>query len=267
MRSISSWLALLLLGLLLLHGQAAPAEDEPVIPRPRGFVSDFAGVLRPDTTRDLDILIRGLRERTGAEIAVVTVRTVKPLTTFDYAMKIAESWKVGSKEHDNGVVFLVAVADRGMYILTGYGVEGALPDGLVGEIRDRVALPAFRRGDYDGGIRAATYELADRIARDRGVALGGLPAGKARAARPNGGGLPWLPLLFLLAVFVFSVMSQRSRLYGRRRRHWDGGPGIGPWGGGFGGGFGGFGGGGGGGGGFGGFGGGSFGGGGSGGNW
>ena len=129
---------------------------EPTVPAPRGYVSDYAGVLDAATVRDLDALIGELKAKTGAEIAVVVVDSTQPLSAFDYAMKIAEAWKPGSKRLDNGVVFLVALKDRQMFILTGYGVEGVLPDGKVGEIRDQLVRPAFRRGDYAGGVRAAT---------------------------------------------------------------------------------------------------------------
>src|SRR5262249_56302611 len=109
------------------------------------------------------------KEKTGTEIAVVVVDSTAPLTAFDYAMKVAEAWKPGAKGKDNGVVFLVAVKDRQMHILTGYGVEGALPDGKVGAIRDQLVRPAFRRGDYSGGVRIATQALAGIIADGAGV--------------------------------------------------------------------------------------------------
>ena len=219
------------------------------------------GVLDPATRRDLDALIEELKAKTGAEIAVVVVESTAPLTAFDYAMKIAEAWKPGARGKDNGVVFLVAVKDRDMFILTGYGVEGVLPDGKVGEIRDRLVVPAFRRGDYAGGIRAGTQAIAEIIATGAGVRLEGVRS--RPAARPQ----PTLlsSLLPLLVIIIFLILASRFPVgptmfggSGMRRRGFGGGFGDG-----FGGGFGG----GGGGGGFGGFGGGGFGGGGAGGKW
>jgi len=240
----------------------AEATSEPTVPVPRGFVSDYVGVLDDGTVRELDGLISELKQKTGAEIAVVVVKTTKPLSAFDYGMKIAEAWRPGSKGKDNGVVFLVAVDDRELFILPGYGVEGPLPDGRVGEIRDRLIVPAFRRGDYAAGIRAATHELARAIATDAGVTLSGNPPAALPVSPPSKAFI-----LFLLAILlVIFILSWRSpfwwMLVGPRsgRRRWGHGVGV-P--GGFGGGFGG----GGGGGGFGGFGGGSFGGGGAGGHW
>ena len=225
-------------------------------------MSDYVGVIDAQTERDLDNLIRELKAKTGSEIAVVIVHSTKPLTAFDYAMKIAEAWKPGDKKKDNGVVFLVAVDDREIFILTGYAVEGVLPDGRVGEIRDRLVVPAFRRGDISGGVRAATSTMAQLIAQDAGVTLTGARPLVREQPQPLQG---WqAALLFLIVIFVFFAMTRGGLLplfFGGGGGFRGGGFGGGFGGGGFGGGFGG------GGGGFGGFGGGDFGGGGAGGKW
>ncbi len=237
--------------------------EEPALPAPKGYVSDYVGVIDAATTRALEAMIAELKAKTGAEIAVVVVRSTQPLTTFDYAMKVAEQWRPGSKRLDNGVVFVVAIEDHQMFILTGYGVEGVLPDGRVGEIRDRRVRPAFRRGDYAGGIRDATREMAGLIATGAGVELTGVP----RARRPQALELTpgQLFLLIIGALVLLLLLSQTGMLpllMGSRRGYGRGAVYPGGFGGGFGGG--GFGGGGGG---FGGFGGGGFGGGGAGGSW
>jgi uncharacterized protein len=244
----------LLLSVCLLP-RSAPAA-EPKIPKPRGFVNDFAGVLNGETVQHLELLITELRNKTGAEIAVVTVDTTTPLSAFDYAIRVAEEWKPGAKDKDNGVVFLVAVKDRELFSLTGYGIEGALPDGKVGEIRDRVVVPSFRRGDMTGGIRAGTEAIASTIAAEYGVQLSGAPRGPLRRRQNQPSAFALLFFLLLLILFLSRYGFWPLLLTGRgyRRR--------GTFGGTFGGG--GFGGGGGG---FGGFGGGGFGGGGAGGSW
>ena len=268
MRRFGESVALLAATLSILVAATAPVGAiEPTVPVPRGFVNDYTGTLDPAVVRELDGMIAELKQKTGAEIAVVVVKTVQPLSTFDYALKIAETWKPGQKEKDNGVVFLAALDDRDLFILTGYGVEGPLPDGRVGEIRDRLIVPAFRQGDYSGGVRAGTWELARAIAEDAGVTLTGAPPPRPQRPQPSQGSF----FILLAIVLLFILLSSRTSggwmgpgYRGRRRwSHWNGYPG------GLGGGFGGFGGGGGGGGGggFGGFGGGGFGGGGAGGRW
>jgi uncharacterized protein len=92
------------------------------------------------------------------------------------AVRLAEAWKPGDRDKDNGVLFLVAVEDRELFIATGYGIEGALPDGLVGEIRDRTIVPKFRAGDVAGGIEAGVDRMAAIIAREYRVELTGSPS-------------------------------------------------------------------------------------------
>lgn len=262
-RTLRAWatVALTALAAVLLGAVAARAATIAV-PQPQGYVSDFAGVLDAGTKTRLANVIRELKEKTGAEIAVVTVRTTKPETAFDYGMAIAEQWKPGTKGKDNGVVFLIATDDRELQILTGYGVEGPLPDGKVGEIRDRLVVPAFRAGDYARGIVDATTTMASLIAADAGVKLTGVPPPTRRRAPSGGGGGLGLLLLLILIIVILNMMGGGGGGPGMRRRRGFGGPIILGGGGGFGrgGGFGGDGG-------FGGFGGGGFGGGGAGGKW
>ncbi len=234
------------------HGSVRDAE----IPAAQGFVTDTADVIDPSSAAAIAVIAEELRQRTGAEIAILTVPTTGEESTFDYAMRVAESWRVGSKDRDEGVLIVVAVADRRLQILTGYGVEGALPDGWVGELRDTVLGPAFRGGRYGPGLLAATDAIARRVAADRGVELSGLAP--AAAPPPEGDALGAVALLFFLILFAL-VSTLGQRLGGQRGSHrqTSGAWGSAAHGSTFGSGRGGFGG----------FGGGSFGGGGAGGSW
>lgn len=237
---------------------AAAAAAEPRIPAARGFVTDAAGVLQPADVRRIETLARTLRERTGVEIAVLTVDTTAPLDDFTYAMRVADAWKVGGRGEDTGVLVLLATTDRRVRVLVGYGLEGVLPDGLVGEIQDEEMVPAFRAGRVGEGLWRGVAAIARRVAADRGVTLDGLPAPAPVRRAP--GGLPpaWVVLLLVvLGVVALTVSHAAGGGRGGRRRR-GGYPIAFP--GGFGGGGGGFGG-------FGGFGGGRFGGGGAGRSW
>jgi uncharacterized protein len=239
---------------------AAPAP----LPSPLGFVSDFAGVIDAATESRLADRIKELKQKTGAEIAVVTLPSTQPDPVAERAVRLAEAWKPGDRDKDNGVLFLIAVEDRELFIATGYGIEGALPDGLVGEIRDRTIVPKFREGDVAGGIEAGVDRMAAIIAREYHVELTGSPSPEGPATRRFTTGdliILAIILLIILGPYFFSSNDPPGAAGMRRRRSWDIGPPM--WGGTFGGGgFGGSGGGG-----FGGFGGGSFGGGGAGGKW
>lgn len=253
--------AVLLLALVATRAVAAPAP----LPTPVGLVSDFAGVLDAGTEARLTSRIQELKQKTGSEIAVVTLRTTQPDPVPERAVRLAEAWKPGDPAKDNGVLFLIAVEDRELFIATGYGIEGALPDGLVGEIRDRTIVPRFRTGDLAGGIEAGVDRMAAIIAREYQVDLTGSPSPEAPAPRRFTTADLVILAIILLIIFgpyFFGGNDGPPGIGGRRRRRsWDVGPPM--WGGTFGGGgFGGSGGGG-----FGGFGGGSFGGGGAGGKW
>ena len=243
-----------LAALLAVAFVASARAAEPPVPVPQGYVTDLAHAIGPDVRGRIERLDEELRDKTGAEIAVVTVETTAPLDDFTYAMRIADAWKPGRKGEDTGIVFLVATRDRKLRVLVGYGLEGILPDGLVGEIEDREVVPAFRAGRVDEGVWRGVAALAARIADARGVALTGAPPRSAPGPAPLPG---WVVLLVIL-VFAALVLYQASTRPNRFRR--GGFSPAGPFGG-FGGGFGG------GGGGFGGFGGGSFGGGGAGRSW
>ena len=250
----------LLWALALLVLVAAPLRADDVrLPPLRGYVTDEAGVLSAAERARLTSVIEGLRARTGAEIAVVTVPTTAPLDDFSYAMKLADAWKPGNEKTDTGVVFLVATQDRKLRVLVGYGLEGILPDGLVGEIQDREIVPEFRAGRVGAGIVRGVEALAKRI--ESGLSGQEQPP----PARAKGGVPAWMVLLVILVVVALMLYEARNDGQGLRGRRWRRGPVV--WPGSFGGDRGGFGGFGGGGGGFGGFGGGSFGGGGAGRSW
>jgi uncharacterized protein len=252
------WLSLVLVA---IRAAAAPAP----MPSPIGLVSDFAGVIDAATEERLTARIKELKQKTGSEIAVVTLPTTQPDPVAERALRLAEAWKPGDPAKDNGVLFLVAVEDRELFIATGYGIEGALPDGLVGEIRDRTIVPKFREGNLAAGIEAGVDRMAAIIAREYNVELTGSPSPDGPTPQRFSNADLVILLIILLVIFGPYLLGSNGPPGAqggmRRRRSWDVGPPM--WGGTFGGGgFGGSGGGG-----FGGFGGGSFGGGGAGGKW
>src|SRR5262245_33128760 len=151
-------------GLLLALALAVAAgAAEPPVPAPQGFVTDLAGVIPPDARQRMTQTITALRAKTGSEIAVLTVPSTEPLDDFTYAMRVADAWKVGAKGKDTGVLVLLVTQDRKLRILTGYGLEGILPDGLVGEIQDRDIVPALRAGRIADGLEQGVAAIARRI--------------------------------------------------------------------------------------------------------
>lgn len=244
-------LAVFLLSVSPTIGVAA----EPAIPKPAGYVSDAAGVMG-EWAGKTETLCRQIEEKTTSEIAVLTVKTTAPLDTQQYAHQVFDRWKIGKKGKDNGVLILVAVDDRKLWIATGYGVEGVLPDGRVGEIRDGILRPKFRQSRYGEGIFLGVQAIGSILAGET------VQVPKRERARKRSRSWLSLDLILFLLFGGFMILRGIFSDFFRNRSRRGGGGYYGGYGGG-GGSFGGFGGGGG----FGGFGGGGFGGGGAGGSW
>jgi uncharacterized protein len=249
---------------------AAQGELPALADRP---VNDLANVIDGTHAAAIEAICRELKQKSGDTVFVVTVKTIAPWSDIrEYAVKLFEKQGLGERGKDNGLLVLLAVEERRVWVEVGYGLEPYITDGFAGETSRQVMTPFFRQGDYGGGLEAGVARLVGRIAEARSIEITGAPPPTAPRHAPS---LPpnALFLLILVAFMAVRWLSSISRFGSRRgrwgrRTGWSGwNSGVGPFGGGgFGGGFGGFGGGGGGGG-FGGFGGGRSGGGGGGASW
>jgi uncharacterized protein len=270
---------LLAVALLLFSALALPAESVDSLPKPTDYVSDFAHVLSPAAIARIDRIAAQLdHSKAGAQISVVTVKTLDGEDPADWAIQLEDKWKMGKKgtgaNADKGVLILLAVNDRKYKIDAGVGLQGILPDARLGDIGREMRVD-LRAGDYDGALVGAVGQLGKIIADDAGVTLKDadsdqLATQPGRRVHHSSGWGGLLFFLFLLIVFGGLGIGRGilgwlgwglffSGLGGPRGGGWGGGGGFG---GGSGGGDGG-----GGGSGFGGFGGGGFDGGGAGGDW
>ena len=136
------------------------------LPKPVGYVNDFAGVLDEGSKGRMTMLIAALKEKTGAEIAVVTVETTEPRGFEEYSVELASEWGIGKAGEDTGVLILLAMKERKIRIEVGYGLEGPIPDGLAGEIRDKSILPDLRAGNYGAGLLKGVEAIAGIIAKE-----------------------------------------------------------------------------------------------------
>jgi len=260
----------LLAALVVAAPTASLAQSLPTLTGP---VNDFAKVIDPASAGELDRRIRALQAASTDVVVVATVPSMAPYATIeDYAAKLYERAGIGTKDKDNGVLIVLAVAERRVRIEVGYGLEEFITDGFSGETIRQEMLPAFRQGQFGAGLLAGATRVIQRIADRRGVTLTNVPRPvRPPVQRPSIGAI--IPAI-IVVIIVISIIRRGGggpRFRGPRGSTWSGWHGgIGGFGGGFGGfGGGGFGGGfgGGGGGGFGGFGGGSSGGGGASGHW
>jgi uncharacterized protein len=266
---------LLLTGLFLsLVAGAQSVKDyvEKTFPRPNPptLVNDLAHAMQPMQVQALEEKLKQYNDTTSTQIAVVTVKTTGDFDISEVALQILRSWGVGGQAgKDNGIVILAAIDDHKVWISTGYGMEGAVPDITAKNIIENDILPAFRGNDYYKGFDAGTTSIIKAAAGEYRAPSGYQSRrgteGASRGFSPSRIVLGIIILFFILRMFGGGGGGRGGGFMSRRGYgpvFIPGGFGGGFGGGGFGGGFGG-----GGGGGFGGFGGGSGGGGGAGGSW
>jgi uncharacterized protein len=244
---------------LLVFGAATIGDASEIPARPPDPVVDLAGIIDNSAATKLNRYLRELEEKTSAQMVILTIKSLEGQALEEFSINIAhDKWKLGQKGKDNGVLLVIALNDRKYRIEIGYGLEGVLPDSLVGSIGRQYLVPYFRKGDYSTGIYAAAVVIANEIAKDAGVTITGLAAvkkaypAKTRAESTSVFGKIFSLVFFVIMIIVF-IKNPRSFLallllssMGGRRGHWGGsGGGFGGGGlGGFGGGGGGFGGGG-----------------------
>jgi len=261
---------------LVVFAVTVSAEEISKI-SPTGYVTDLAGVIPQGTKQRLETLGTELEQKTGAQLAIVSVKSLDDRPIDDYAVDLFKHLGVGSKKENSGILLLLAPNDRKYRIEVGYGIEPVINDARAGDA-GRAMVPFLRQNDFGSAVEVAAWQLAKYIADDRGVTLSGQPPARPIANTSRGRGLPISPFAFFIILFIVfkifgSIISRGSGRRGGFGGCWwllpflMSGGGRGSGGGGSNWGGGGFGGGGDSGGGFGGFGGGSSGGGGASGSW
>jgi uncharacterized membrane protein YgcG len=150
---------------------------------PQGYVNDFAGVLDAQARAQLTALCQEVDQKTRAQIAVVTIRSLEGASLEDFSHRLATRWGVGYKGDNRGVLILLAITERKYRIEVGYGLEPILPDGKVGGF-GREMIPLLRQSNYGGALLHVTGRIAAVIAADRGVILKNLSAAPPRPPAP-----------------------------------------------------------------------------------
>lgn len=135
------------------------AQDIPVIEPTGRWVSDTAGMLSPNEEGALVSRLSSYGSSSSTQIVVVTIPSLDGYAASEYATELGRRWGVGQSEYNNGVVLLVSRDDREVFIATGYGLEGAIPDAVASRIVRNVIIPRFKRGDFYGGISGAVDAL------------------------------------------------------------------------------------------------------------
>lgn len=228
---ISSWIAAGVLVWLLLSAASlvTPAWAELKLPEFKGRITDEAELLKPEDREAIETQLKALEQSSTDQVAVVTLNSLQGSTIEEFGLELGRKWGIGQKDKDNGIVLIVAPNERKVRIEVGRKLEPQMTDALSSLIIQNGILPAFRRGDFSGGIRAGVRDIND-------VLLGDEEAVKERAR----GGLPgpgadyeaMIFLAFWLAILAF-ILYQQYKQAGqmpqdisqeqRRRNRWGNG--------------------------------------------
>jgi len=184
----------------------ASTPEPPAVPR--DYVVDLANIISAESQQQLNTFLRELEQKTSAQLLVLTVQSLDGQNIEEFAFNIKEKWKLGQKGKDNGVLLVVAVKDRKYRIEVGYGLEGVLPDSLVGSLGREYLVPYFRKGDFASGIIAGTLAMVRTIAEHDRVQITGLL--DIRVSRGYDTAIPLKPahlvimaILFVIALVLF----------------------------------------------------------------
>jgi uncharacterized protein len=193
----------LLPSLLFALAAAAVSHAQPQAPIPplTSPVVDTTGTLSAAEIAQLEAQALALQRRKGSQLQILIVSTTRPETIEDYAQRTFETWKLGRKGVDDGVLLLVAKDDRTVRIQPGYGLEGVIPDITAGRVIQEYLVPKFRVGDFAGGIGDATAQLVRLIDGET------LPEPMAADSGEEPDWVPAIFLAFFASMFVRSLLG------------------------------------------------------------
>lgn len=217
--------AFLLISAFLIPVSLVAQRDVPDLANHR--VHDDAGILSPSTISSLEQSLRTFEDSTSNQLAILIVPSLEGETIDQFGIRVADAWKLGTKDRDNGIILLVALEERKMRIEVGQGLEGPLPDAVCNRIIRNEMAPAFRRQDYDGGVVATVDAIRNAIKGE----YRGTGTHRTKRQRLPGG------FIVLLIVIILIMRSRGNRgggsgwssgrgwYYGGGGRGWGGGGG------------------------------------------
>jgi uncharacterized protein len=188
--------------ILLLFFTAVRAQVE--IPELSHRVTDLTGTLSAQQVAALENSLAVFETKKGSQIAILIVPTTEPEDIAQFGIRVAEAWKIGRKNVDDGVILIVAKDDRKLRLEVGYGLEGVIPDAIAKRVIAETITPFFKRSDFAGGIDAGVSQLMQLIEGET------LPAPQYESsARMDDGAFMFILLGGLIAGFILSAMMGR----------------------------------------------------------
>ena len=169
------------------------------VPQLKGRVNDYASILSPETAQKLEVALSAIESSDSTQIVVLTIPSLEGEVLEEFSIKVAEAWKIGQNNLDNGVILLVSKNDRKLRIEAGRGLEGKLTDLISGRIIRSEIIPKFKKGDFNGGIEAGINAIVS-------VVRGEYKASETDTGRKESGKNP----IFTLLIFLFVITAALS---------------------------------------------------------
>lgn len=204
---------------------ASPLAAQPKFPELTGRVVDNADILTPEAEATLTAKLEALETQSQRQLVIATIPDLQGYDISDYGYQLGRAWGLGDETRNDGALLLVAPNDRKVRIEVGYGLEGYLTDALSALIIQNAILPAFRDGDFPGGIDAGTDAIITQLQLPPEEAA--KIAAEAGKARQSDGGFPIGVLIWIAFMVFFFVLPMMA---GRKRRRKYRSKGAGPWG-------------------------------------
>ncbi|MCX5805468.1 MAG: TPM domain-containing protein [Proteobacteria bacterium] len=176
------------------------------VPPLKGYVNDYANMISPSARTQIEDELKAFEQSDSTQVVIITIPSLQGEVLEEFSIKVGETWKIGQKGKDNGIIFLVSNQDRKIRIEVGRGLEGSLTDLTAGRIIDLVIKPRFKRGDYDGGFTAGVHALID--------ATRGEFKAEARTSSARKKGIsPYFTIIFFAGV-VLLFLGRISKVLG-----------------------------------------------------
>ncbi|MGZ3534227.1 MAG: TPM domain-containing protein, partial [Thermodesulfobacteriota bacterium] len=176
------------------------------VPRLQGYVNDYAGMISPSAKSKIEQGLKAFEQSDSTQLVILTIPSLEGENIEEFSIKVAEAWKIGQQQKDNGILLIVSKQERKIRIEVGRGLEGRLTDLMAGRIIDQVITPRFKQGDFDAGFIAGASAL---ISATRGE----FKAEQRPIQRKQKGFPPFLTFLLFLGVFVL-ILGSLSRIVG-----------------------------------------------------
>lgn len=205
-----------LTGLVLALVMISSPLFAATVPALKGRVNDYAKIIRDSDEREIEEYLAGLEESSGIQIAVLTMSSLDGEDISSFGIKVADKWKLGDKEKDNGAILIVAYAEHDLRIEVGDGLEGSLTDAKCGLILRNVIVPEFRDGRYSEGILKGVKNMGAIASGDESAVSKSVREGDSNSDGSNDI-VPVFAILVWLIIFICSITAGTRRGRGRRR--------------------------------------------------